>query len=105
MAKPTRRHRVANAAIAAVVVAGVHAGLVWWLWMHFNPYVPESLGVRATMALTAVIGPAFFFALNLGFLVVFALNAAYLTMIFWMAGGWWRRRAVQDLHTARPNDR
>lgn len=105
MPEPPRRHPVASAAIAAIVVAGVHTALVWWLWMHVNPYVPASFGISAAVALTAVIGPGFFFALNLGFLVVFALNAAYLTIIFWMAGAWWRRRAGQALRPARPADR
>ena len=97
MTELARSHQVAKAAAAAVLVAGAHAGLVWWLWMHVNPYVPASLGVRAALALTAVIGPAFFFALHRGFLVVFVLNAAYLTMIFWLAGAVWRRRAGRVL--------
>ena len=105
MTEPTRIHPVSKAAAAAVVVAGAHTILVWWLWMHVNPYVPASLGLRAIVALTAVLGPAFFFALNLGFLVVFLLNAAYLTLIFWLASTLWRRIAGGILPAARPNDR
>ena len=92
MSEPKQVRAVAKAAVAGVVMAGLHTTFVWWLWLHINPYAPTSLGMRATVAATAVIGPAFFFALNFGFLVVFVLDAAYLTIVFWLASVWWRRR-------------
>ena len=101
MTEPIRSHALIKAAVVAVLVAGAHTGLVWWQWRHFNPYVPASLGIRATLALTAAIGPAFFFALRLGFAVVFVLNAAYLTTIFWLAGALRRKRRAGQIFAQR----